>query len=399
MSKERRLEFTPRITEKHIQPKDLLEDNHSVRARDLIGEYNDARDHEEILAIISCGDARDEKASTTGHSNISYLRSVAGSTSLDKFSYFLPHRANKAIIVSQHFDGSTLKDGSAPQGCGGLKAKLDLLTNVVSETAPIHEYVFDRVASPDVSVQAHASALLVSRQLRERGVNKPVVATITDHITGLIYPIALFDQNVSISKFTSVDDAAALYRDGLPTIDESYLPKEIQYLLESNRRVVEELHEAYPNFTESQKVQNPDTVFITTTVRPPAIRYPRHFYLPNTNFVITMPYSKIDNKVEVWREDFDEVARQLYFPLSAATLAQPGQSFSATKNLVIETPKIALSRRIANMLVDEFDWVRRCIKEKDLQILVSQTHSGTHNQHGDLLRGQTEKVEEFDPKR
>lgn len=387
------------LREIRLNNTDLLDDNHSQKARSFIEEHNDAKEHGELTIFLTCGDAKGAFAPFTDSVEIGESRSIGAVYPPEIYAFLLGHRGSGAIVVSSHFDGTTLATSPIPQGCGGLAAKLDVLERSVNPEGGILRYVHQRIESPDAIIQAHISAARVAQLLRKLSIDKPVIASTTDYISGRIYPLAVLESNGTLSSgIYDLDNPEKMYENGIPEVEEEALPKKIRYLLERNKHVADELNRVFPGFAESQRVQNPHTVCITTTTRPLAIRYPGHFYAPNRGFSLSLPYTKTgDREIMIAREDFEEVANQAEYPISRSRNARPGESFHSTRNLLIETPYLAESRRIAHYLM-QYPWMQEWMNMGDRQILVAQIKTADKTRSPELLPGQTERIEVFIPK-
>jgi hypothetical protein len=339
----------PEITTEH-----LLNDNNSYRARERIGEYRLAKLAGNLTDVWFCGDARLMATTALGSRNIRPIRTIAAAGQVDPFKYIASHEGSKQAIVLGHFD-STMQSGDGPLiGCGGLleRKKMDLTENFARDTA--HGYVKHHVDSPDVVFQTLKSAWRLTEFT-----NKPILAGLWDHSAYQITPIGLFDRGKRISEtIIPIKDIVnnkvrdINIKDITEPLDlEGLLNEELSMLLAHNVQIGE--HLAFDEaFRSSQKVQNPPLLMITTSVVPIPSRYPS-LESPNTVFKILLPFAKENNKPGQFYlsdKDLEFVISQSHYPISHTIKAGPGQAFSNTKTILIETPEMRKSLDIANAL-------------------------------------------------
>lgn len=354
----------------------LLEDNRSKEAQEHIAGYQKAKQTEGLTEVEGCSDARPHVGTFIPRDDIIFRPSIAAAADKSAFKYLIEHPATKQFIVLQHWE------------CGGLKVKKQR----VAENAHVSEegilgYV-DRIHHPDLYNQAYQEALGLARYT-----DKPILAGAIDHLTGLIHPFVLFtDQgktihaSIPLGKLHSISD---MDKESIPDLPDTLIPESLLEILQSNRDRVAWLRVHNPNLSESQKVQNPDAIILTTSLIPTDRRYPHTFGKPNTNFGIEMPITKKDGIIVGINERAFErdVLAQLEYPIGNAIQAQSehgGHGFNKTHRIIIETPGMDLSRKVGRVIQSK-PWMKPWLDLPQNQIWAVQVVSG-HTKTADVLR-------------
>ena len=205
-----------------------------------------------------------------------------------------------------------------------------------------------------------------------------------DHITYQIIPIGLFDRGNRISE--SIIPLRDIVQNRVRTINikdvtepldlRGLLNDELNRLLRNNQRIGERLSRD-EDFKSSQKIQNPPLLMITTSVIPFTARYPS-LDSPNTVFKVLLPFVKETNKPEQFvlsDKDLQSVIAQSHYPISHTVVAQPGEAFSDTKTILIETPEMKKSLDIANALRQK-QWIKDWEEKKNGKIIIAKVTSG-----------------------
>ncbi len=370
-------------------PRILIEDNRSKAAQRHIAGYRAAKDGENLTEVEGCSDARANAGVLIPRDDIIFRPSIAAAGDRSVFKYIITHPATKQLIVLQHYDGSTVTDKDHPTGCGGLGAKKQRLATKENPTGSRLLAFIDRIHNPDVYSQAYREALAVAQIT-----DKPILAAALDHLTGLIHPLVVFKNNgrtIDASvPFYKFNDPAYIYRKGIPDLPDDQIPASLVDILKTNREQVAVLNREYPDFAQSQKIQNPAAIILTTSLLPTNIRYPGTFGRLNTNFGIEMPIIKDDGVMRgIDRRAFDQdVLAQLEYPINNASTAQSGHGghgFDSMHRLIIETPNIELSRAIGTEIAS-LPWMQKWLALPHNQIWV-----------GEVITGQTNAMETLTP--
>ena len=107
---------------------------------------------------------------------------------------------------------------------------------------------------------------------------------------------------------------------------------------------------------------------ISTEIVPVALRYPETFGRPNEAFVIRKAFDKSEESEVLETDiDFKSIVGQLFYPLKQA-------DFPRTNTILIETPNIQMSEKIASRLL-QIDFVKDWVERRQGRIIVAQLKS------------------------
>ncbi|MBI2049355.1 hypothetical protein HYT32_00365 [Candidatus Roizmanbacteria bacterium] len=370
-------EFIPK-NEPMISPKSLLEDNRSEEATRLRQAWDEIRREGKITLYFTCGDARILTPSPEGSIAI---RTIAGGGLKDPYINLVNNRGVEKIVVLDHHDGDTVKPGQKPTGCGGLAAKEISNGHKGNETEEgIAEYIDHEVKHPDVIIQALLTAEEIALHTK-----KPVMAATQDHLTKIIYPLAIFLEG-GLHKLTSIHlndiagdlyDPSRLYADGVPVLPDNLIPPNFRKLIEANREEAALLIERYPDLRQEQKVQNPEMVVMSTDVRSMRVRYPNTSRRPGSLFKLNIPRKKEGPHMKINQKDLVRTLNQAQYPIehTVANFGDPTKPFSKTYTVFIETGDMELSRNLSKEIVKK-PWMQEWIELPDRQIIVASTQAG-----------------------
>ena len=374
-----------RQEELSIAPEDFLTDNHSVEAKEKLGNWNETRLRAKLQANYRCSDARVKPA---GINAISWASIAAADEPIREMA------SNRAINVSvalAHFDGDTVKPGVMPNGCGGLGVKASVGNRENQQGSA--RYVAEVVAHQDLFIQAWKTAEFVATIS-----GKPALAAAQNHLTLQIHPLAFFIPNsqgeiTSHSKVRIQDvfdnnyKPRNIYANGIPTIATSSLPDFFADVIVQNQRDMEEINRLYPDLRRMQKVQKPRMILFSTDIRPTRVKFPRLSSVPGSIFKVMVPRQKTEGDVQISTRSLEKSLDQLHYPISHANenYEDPTKPFSNTDRLIIETGSMDLSRRLAQIAMKE-DWMRQWVSlptekrdknpERANQIILLQTVGG-----------------------
>jgi len=364
-----------------MRPDFLLQDNRSSLSERLRGFWNESKRTHSLIVMHNCGDARVSDVDIIGRWGIISLNSIASANTRhekneDPFLFVYTSSGAEAVLVNGHYDGETVIPGVPPKGCGGLgeRAKIAPGKGDLSSIETAAQYVAALVESSDVVVQTLISAAQVAQKT-----DLPVYATVTDHITYRLSPIAIFqggqiDTLIPLSALFSYNPEL-IYKSGIPEMNvDNGQRKFIQGLVLENRIQMQELLKRIPDFAKRQKVQDPHTILISTDIRSPRIRYPK-LSGPGAIFNIRLPYDKDENgKITgVSPQHLNNTFAQTQYPISHVEGSVPGGSFNSTRNIIIETPDLDLSRAAAVTLMGK-DWMAPWLEKEHGSILVAQVN-------------------------
>ena len=359
-----------------ITPGTLYQDNRSPKAHSNVTDWDINRLDGLHIVTATCADARIEVPMDT---NTERIHTIAVGGPKNPYENLFKGRNIRAAVALAHHDGDTITPGRMPTGCGGLGAKAEIKANGKRKNMGVEQYVDRDVYHEDAILQACVSALEIAGLT-----DKPVLAATQDHLTGEIHPLLAFWSNNS-TRFTacnrsvSIKDLldpvkyapAKIYQEGLPCLATKDLPEELQEYMAANQREVDLLHENHPDFRQMQKIQNPETVILTTDIRPTRLKYPTLFEKPGSFFRLTIPRIKNSQGeeytgIEFSQEELQRVFEQVQYPI---------EHFSKVKNIVIETPSLEWSNKIGRALTEE-GFMEKWVERLGSQILALETRGG-----------------------
>lgn len=332
----------------------LMTDNRSQEAKAILQEAGEAKRSGERTLVRVCSDARVSMTYFLGRRDIVSFSSITGSGEIPRHA--LRHRGVKRVLTGTHI----------PK-CGGLDAVKSGLDGVEEH---VKSYLERSVSTSEAFLLAYDRGELLAAQSE-----KPTLAVVVNHETGLVHPIAFWTDKGRASKSvipqaylrTDKFDRAKLSEDGsIPELAIEELPSELAELIEDNRRALSGLAR---DFAESQKVQNPHTVVISTVAVPSALRYPQTFGRPNTGFSIHAEYFKGEHGVTGFNEkQVEDVIGHAWYPIFSQ---KSGHGFSRLSTYLIEAPQMSMARRLAENLQKQ-PW----FSEWQGQVLCAQVESG-----------------------
>lgn len=372
-----------------LTPEFLMLENSSALAETSISKYLAAKANDNLTVIDTCADARVAPGVFLNSHEHALLGSIAGGTPRGDLKPIINSSFAKQILILGHHDGDTVQENSSPQGCGGLHEKHDLCNghcHKTPETEGLYNFVDKYTVSPDVLAQSYNKAGYTA-SLTE----KPVMSATVDHLTGKIYPFAVFSkggrQVLAALKIDEIErnlrknGRVTNYENGvIPTLKIEDLPDNFAELIENNSKQVEYLFDTIPNFSQSQKKQNPHTVCASSVLMPLANRYPETYRNPNTHFKVFLPQS-INGGDRYVREKLEPILEQIKYPLiNAINNIDNGGNFSAVRNLMIETSSIGASESICQFLLGD-SIVRKWIQANKggVSILATEITKGKTN--------------------
>lgn len=375
-----------RHSKEQLTPQSLFKDNKSPLAKNNILEWQRAKEAKngQLTLVVLCSDARLSSVLLFNNRKIASVSSIAANGETEPFKYLLDHEAIGKVVVVGHYDGEKANKDKVIEGCGGVGARARLTKAEKVTDDDLINYV-SKIESPDILQQT----LIIVEKIA-RLTDKPIFGTAVDHISFKAHSLvqAVIDNGIRRIIYNSeLQKPAGQRKETIPLIPENQLDPMFKQLLEENKRVVHSLNLDL-RFSESQKIQNPKAVFLSTLPLPLALRYPKTFGKPNTGFVVRLPFNK--NQVEHDMEDLQqgkititkiflrEVIAQIKYPIDHTIKAtKKGEPFSDTKTLIIETPSLDLSFEIAQRLVREQQFIKDWIKKCGGKIMIAEIEADT----------------------
>lgn len=329
----------------------------------------------------------------------------------EEFSQLINNNG-RSIINLAHFALPESEKDAFPigklQGCGGLVVK-DLLeqglVNGISENTAI-QYVHDEVDHSDPLVQTALAALKMA-QISTTG--KPIAAAAENTLTGEVGILAVFRKNNG--KVDSVYkpnfdpalirpdnyNARRIYEDGIPFLNPEDLSQEfkpVKDYVQAQKEKMERIKDWYPNFSETQKVQNNvRAVLWTTSPRPAHLRFPTLFRKPGSLFTVSQTRAKdityagdyAQQRVQVTETGLKQGLKQVHYPLSEATahVNSPEKAFHGANTVIIEASDFGTAIRMQNELLAQ-EWGQAWLKTPGAQILTIETQGGIIQQMGEF---------------
>jgi len=363
-------EFTQRPL---ITAESLLASNQSPEANLAVNEWYSARSEKRLLLKVACGDARPRSTSEPSAT----LNAIAAAVESGNFDYLLNYHGINRILIEQHFDGTDFIPGTIPAGCGGRKAKENLVNGAAkSPGTGVLDFIERYVLSHDPILQGIKTAANLARITR-----KPILVTTIDHISEKMYPLAAITNQgknihacigISTLWVSSKYDPTNVYGDGIPTIDVAAIPEEFGDIISENRNLAERFHTNYLDFEQSQKVQNPQIMIITTSIITPKRRFPI-LERPNSVFTLTLPYIKEEGQVVgIDPGKLKNIKNQAEYAISNKLT---GHGFSDMTTVLFDTRDMQTSRAIAEVFLQE-SWMQQW-REQGGAILTGATEQGT----------------------
>lgn len=359
--------------QEQLTPESLLRDNRSPLARLNIREWQQAKEAKDgrLTLVVLCSDARLSSVLLFNDGKIASVSSIAANGETKPFKYLLNHAAIGKVVVIGHYDGEIASEQSRIEGCGGVGARARLTGEDKARGDDLVKYI-SKIESTDILQQTLKIVEKIARLT-----DKPIFGVAVNHLSFEAHPLvqAIIEKRTrKIIYNPELNKPASQRKEIIPLITEDQLDPIFKKLLEENRTVVQRLN-SDSQFSESQKIQNPKAVFLSTLPLPLAIRYPETFGNPNTGFVVRLPFNK--NQVErdmtdlgqgsitITKKFLREVIAQIKYPIDLAIKAtKKGEPFFDTRTLIIETPSLDLSLEIAQRLISgqQFikDWIIKC---------------------------------------
>lgn len=370
-------------TERRITPELLLLDNRSEDSARLRSYWNIQRADGELTLEWDCDDARQRPPLRAAQ-----LRSIstgANEESYESYGGIFNDKGIKRIAVVAHFDGDTERKGHSPEGCGGLEAKRKQKANEAPREGGVFNYVRESIAHEDPIMQAIISADQISRYT-----DKPILAAACNHLTGEIFPVALFQQRgngpqliLSSVRIGDIIDGRykpeEIYAKGLPRLDRNDpLLRDFYTYFAENGDQMRKLNDKYPNLRDRMKVQNPDAIVISSQTRPLRTRYYDTFGDPGVAFEITIARCRktLEASARITTKAIREALEQAHYAMTHAmdNRGKDNLPFRDTRTVLIETVHMEESRKIAESLAAT-EFGARWLSEGNA-VIIAEVRSG-----------------------
>lgn len=362
-----------------ITPESLYTDNTSDKAKSLRYIWRENRDAHNLRAIIKCGDSR---GITPIPRETVEIGSIATGVDFDYYSGLLSHEAfsQRGYFSFGHYDGLKFKIGHMPEGCGGLGAKKEQLATLTqAKSEGIEEFIRNNIGHPDVIVQTCITAARIARKT-----DRQSIAGIQDHRSGEIRIVGIFSQKDSNYR-TAVDPILlfqgkykpeVIYKDGVPSIPDEYLPNETRNMLSKYNEQLQELKSRHKDLENEQETQYADMISIDADIKPAGIITPGLTACPNRIFRLNVPRQRLGNGIHIPPVALDQVLQQAEYPLTQAVIhSSDNGSFSRSRTIFINTGDMDQSVKIANQLMEK-PYTKVWLTLAETQIIVAQSRMG-----------------------
>ncbi len=365
-----------------VTPDSLFAANRSPLSAERSADYLRAKADGKLVLFKLCADAR-SGPSLFDTSACAVDRSIAAGAHPNAYGEAIRYRGVGAIVIAPHFDSIKSADQGVFNGCGGQDAFRSI--NGADEDPhhssqhPVASFIRKSVFSDNPFVQAFKQKDDVMGQFRSGDIDfKPIMIGAIDHRTGLFLPVWFIERDERGYYHTHgtlqshhVQHPELITPDNLIPYAEELLPDHLRAIVESNKKYAQ----ANPQFIETQRVQNPGTIIVTTSLIPLRNRYAGLFDVPNKVFVVGAPFSEgVDSGIQL--ADPSAIMSQISYPISNALDAQGAEDpFRDTNTIIFETESIVTSV----FLAEEFGqtpWGQKWTEVKEGRILVVETKSG-----------------------
>lgn len=317
-----------------ITPELLFEDNHSSEAQESMGQWIENYRNGNIILVWKCSDARVVNPSPI---NTMVLATVAATDDPRTYSRLLAEAPFKAAAVIGHF------------GCGALGEKRKMDEEQGNELKKgIFKRVEEKIETHDEIIQTRTSARHVAGFT-----TRPVIGIVQNHRTL---------ENHTVGIYGSSEDEQA------STIAE---------LIQNSQQRKEELFAENPQLYETQEVQNPTTIVLTTDPQPIEVRYPNLFGKPNSAFQLLVPRESKSLEARIPIKGLRIAADHSQYPtIHAIQNYEKGGAFADTNTIFIETKLWTKSEYIAGHLLGRQFIADFLSLSPDHQIIIGETRKG-----------------------
>ncbi len=368
-----REEFVKRVGGELLHPKDkitaasLYEDNHSPEGKAGRGIWEQTRNK---FLVWTCSDSRVIVPNPT---STIVVRSLGAGIETELFGELIENPDIPGLIILGHHAGLAEDKGTKKRtlkGCGAQAVKAEHTETGKTPQEDVEQWVCNHLEHSDLINQVSSKAKDALSKIKRKVY---IAGGSEDHLDGTIELFALFskgqtdqfaDPHLSDLQLPSnLREYIARYSaEQFPLMHRFFgSQREIDDLPLAQRTLAGALRE------NSQMVQNPEMLTITTDIRPIEIRYP-HTWKPNRIFQISVPGRKIRTEEGILanEEQIKGVIDQVHYPIG---------HFSALSTILITTGRLKDSLNIADHLMTR-KWFEKWIAAGNHQLLVGQIKDG-----------------------
>lgn len=359
-----------------VTPESLIAANTSEASQERIHNYKVAKEEGKLVLLKMCADAR-SGPSLFNSDEIAIERSIAAG--INPLEFAVRHKGVRAIIIAPHFDGVASAEAGYFNGCGGQDAygAFGGIHKAETHEHPVAQYIGSNVHSDNPFVQAFQQKDDIMAQFHHKGDFKPILIGAVDHRTGEFKPVWCIEQQPDGMYVTRgyiqshmLQNPGLITPDTLETIGLERINEPFHSMVKKNSEFVA----ANPQFPQTQEVQNPTTIVVTTSLIPLRNRYAGLFDIPNTVFVVVAPFTK-ENNGDVHIVQPDKVLAQVSYPIDKALHAHgDNDPFRDTKTIIFEASNMAEARVLADGFTKKA-WAQNWLGEGG-RMIVAETKSG-----------------------
>lgn len=384
----RRVDTSPPETRQRITPDDFVADGNSLAAREFAQSWREALIEGDLAALFACSDAR----VVYNPKNTIGFRSISATVPNElhgRGNVLSREFGTRLAVVMTHYSDSLPRFRA--RGCGGADEKAAMRSGGIEgidvEREGAARFVNRHVIHEDPLITASYSTIKIAEQS-----GLPVLGTAQDHTTGkLVVLNAAMPTSRGgieiISTFSLSEliegqyNEQEIYANGIPALEEDRIPDEFSPFLIRHQTYVDDLKRRHPNFHETQLVQNPDIVLLTSVIRPSRGRLPRTSGASaNRVFAITVARNPDDRSRDVDDKSMQNASDELAYPLgkalqSGGDASLPFSSLHGKGTVILETRSLDRSRRLAAELSRK-PWFEEWASVPENQIMVAQTTQG-----------------------
>lgn len=371
-----------------ISPADLLDDNRSKSSREKNDRWRIAYETRNAYLEINCSDARvvideervvEQSSVATG---FPHKRDYSGLYNDPRFV---------GIVIKTHFDGDASLPGMRPVGCGGQDTKAAIRQGNLRTSVGSTGFV-DANVHEDPLVQGFLQAQNTAHEFNRDGI---LLVVTMDHRRALVEPAGEYvlyngvDKRTTPRQLRDVLDAKSardrqgryrpelIYAQGIPIVQESDLTDESAQYLEISRHRMIDMLEAYPDFGERQRIQNPFALAIVDSKIPLQVRYPGLFSQPGSVFRVHIPRTKEEKTVYVEPKSINAAIDQIHYAVthSVQNHDNPDAPFSNSRLVFIETADIGQSMIIADRLLRQ-RWMQQWHALEGHSVMIAESRAG-----------------------
>lgn len=332
-----------------LSPDLLWADNRAPATQGNIAQWMEKLQNGEVVAIDTCADSR--TAGLYDESRALIRSSIATGGRREPIQ--LP------AITLTHYNGVRSEEVEQLVGCGGGDARAALeLSPATPGLDELADFLLRQLASASPVDQARHVA-----QERSRTSPDPSLAGVIDHMTGLISPVAVYQDGRTIMSNLNGHDVRKMSPSDLAevAIPINQLPDPLAAYLTAHNAHLTRLHEKLP-LTTMQEAQNPPVLLLSTTDVPSSVAFPDSFSIPGGVFRLHIPSTS--GRISI--SDFVTVLQQMKYPFAHFDI----------DTVVIRTPDMDSSRQLATV-VDSYRKTSQWRRYPNDQLIITASNAGS----------------------